>query len=204
MSTAPVADLPHSSASDTHDTGREPSRTGLDPHNVRHGFLQHVRYSRGKNPETATAHDRFMALSLAVRDRLTERWVRTSRTYYEQNSKRSYYLSAEYLLGRALGNNLINIGMYEAAEQAMREVGVDLTTLIEMEPDAGLGNGGLGRLAACFLDSLATLGYPGMGYGIRYEFGIFTQRCASLSLTASDRAMKRSCAVAVSGFLPRE
>ncbi|HZH79324.1 MAG TPA: glycogen/starch/alpha-glucan phosphorylase, partial [Archangium sp.] len=175
MSTAPVADLPHSSASDTHDTGREPSRTGLDPHNVRHGFLQHVRYSRGKNPETATAHDRFMALSLAVRDRLTERWVRTSRTYYEQNSKRSYYLSAEYLLGRALGNNLINIGMYEAAEQAMREVGVDLTTLIEMEPDAGLGNGGLGRLAACFLDSLATLGYPGMGYGIRYEFGIFTQ-----------------------------
>jgi starch phosphorylase len=176
MSTlAPVADLPPSSASDTHDTGREPSRTGLDPHNVRHGFLQHVRYSRGKNPETATAHDRFMALSLAVRDRLAERWVRTSRSYYEQDSKRAYYLSAEYLLGRALGNNLINVGMYEAAEQAMREVGVDLTTLIEMEPDAGLGNGGLGRLAACFLDSLATLGYPGMGYGIRYEFGIFTQ-----------------------------
>jgi glycogen phosphorylase len=151
------------------------SRTGREPENVRRGFLEHVRFSRGKNPETATAHDRFMALSLAVRDRLAHRWVKTARTYYEQDVKRSYYLSAEYLLGRALGNNLINTGMYEAAEQAMREVGVDLTTLIEMEPDAGLGNGGLGRLAACFLDSLATLAYPGMGYGIRYEFGIFSQ-----------------------------
>jgi glycogen phosphorylase len=151
------------------------SRTGKEPANVRRGFLEHVRYSRGKNPETATAHDRFMALSLAVRDRLAHRWVKTARTYYEQDVKRAYYLSAEYLLGRALGNNLINTGMYEAAEQAMREVGVDLTTLIEMEPDAGLGNGGLGRLAACFLDSLATLSYPGTGYGIRYEFGIFTQ-----------------------------
>lgn len=153
----------------------EASRVANDPTSVRRGFLEHVRYSRGKNPETATAHDRFMALSLAVRDRLTARWVKTARTYYEQDVKRAYYLSAEYLLGRALGNNLINLGMYQSAEQAMREVGVDLPTLLEMEPDAGLGNGGLGRLAACFLDSLATLGYPGMGYGIRYEFGIFTQ-----------------------------
>ncbi|WNG29698.1 glycogen/starch/alpha-glucan phosphorylase [Cystobacter fuscus] len=157
------------------DKAQESSRTGLDPHNVHRGFLEHVRYSRGKNPENATAHDHFMALALAVRDRLANRWVRTARTYYEQDVKRAYYLSAEYLLGRALGNNLLNIGMYEAAAQAMREVGVDLGALVEMEPDAGLGNGGLGRLAACFLDSLATLGYPGMGYGIRYEFGIFTQ-----------------------------
>jgi starch phosphorylase len=155
--------------------GEDVTRTGKEPENVRRGFLEHVRYSRGKNPETATAHDRFMALSLAVRDRLAHRWVKTARTYYEKDAKRAYYLSAEYLLGRALGNNLINLGMYEHAAQAMREVGVDLTTLIEMEPDAGLGNGGLGRLAACFLDSLATLGYPGTGYGIRYEFGIFTQ-----------------------------
>ncbi len=154
---------------------QEATRTGTDPASVRRGFLDHVRFSRGKNPETATAHDRFLALALAVRDRLAHRWVKTARTYYEQNVKRAYYLSAEYLLGRALGNNLINLGLYEAAEQAMREVGVDLTHLIEMEPDAGLGNGGLGRLAACFLDSLATLAYPGMGYGIRYEFGIFTQ-----------------------------
>jgi starch phosphorylase len=160
---------------DANATEENASRTGREPANVRRGFLDHVRFSRGKNPETSTPHDRFVALSLAVRDRLTHRWVKTARTYYEQGVKRAYYLSAEYLLGRALGNNLINTGLYEAAEQAMREVGVDLTSLIEMEPDAGLGNGGLGRLAACFLDSLATLGYPGMGYGIRYEFGIFTQ-----------------------------
>jgi glycogen phosphorylase len=157
------------------ETPEDSGRTGLDSASVRRGFFEHVRYSRGKNPETATPHDRFMALSLAVRDRLTDRWVKTARTYYEQDVKRSYYLSAEYLLGRALGNNLLNLNMYEAAADAMKEVGVDLTQLLEMEPDAGLGNGGLGRLAACFLDSLATLGYPGMGYGIRYEFGIFSQ-----------------------------
>ncbi|RKH61177.1 glycogen/starch/alpha-glucan phosphorylase [Corallococcus llansteffanensis] len=156
-------------------TPEDSGRTGLDAASVRRGFFEHVRYSRGKNPETATPHDRFMALSLAVRDRLTDRWVKTARTYYEQDVKRAYYLSAEYLLGRALGNNLLNLNMYESAAAAMQEVGVDLTQLLEMEPDAGLGNGGLGRLAACFMDSLATLGYPGMGYGIRYEFGIFSQ-----------------------------
>ncbi|WP_164009815.1 glycogen/starch/alpha-glucan phosphorylase [Pyxidicoccus trucidator] len=156
-------------------TNDDSGRTGRDATSMRRSFLDHVRYSRGKNYETSTAHDRFMALSLAVRDRLADRWVKTARTYYEADVKRAYYLSAEYLLGRALGNNLLNLGMHEAAAEAMREVGVDLTNLLEMEPDAGLGNGGLGRLAACFMDSLATLGYPGMGYGIRYEFGIFTQ-----------------------------
>ncbi|MCP3142736.1 glycogen/starch/alpha-glucan phosphorylase [Pyxidicoccus xibeiensis] len=155
----------------TDDSGR----TGQDAASMRRSFLDHVRYSRGKNYETSTAHDRFMALSLAVRDRLADRWVKTARQYYEADVKRAYYLSAEYLLGRALGNNLLSLGMHEAAAESMREVGVDLTNLLEMEPDAGLGNGGLGRLAACFLDSLATLAYPGMGYGIRYEFGIFTQ-----------------------------
>jgi len=156
-------------------TNDDSGRTGRDATSMRRSFLDHVRYSRGKNYDTSTAHDRFMALSLAVRDRLADRWVKTARTYYEADVKRAYYLSAEYLLGRALGNNLLNLGMHEAAAESMREVGVDLTNLLEMEPDAGLGNGGLGRLAACFLDSLATLGYPGMGYGIRYEFGIFTQ-----------------------------
>ncbi|MCY1020642.1 glycogen/starch/alpha-glucan phosphorylase [Pyxidicoccus sp. MSG2] len=156
-------------------TNDDSGRTGDDAASMRRSFLDHVRYSRGKNYETSTAHDRFMALSLAVRDRLADRWVKTARTYYEQDVKRAYYLSAEYLLGRALGNNLLSLGMHDAAAECMREVGVDLTNLLEMEPDAGLGNGGLGRLAACFLDSLATLSYPGMGYGIRYEFGIFTQ-----------------------------
>jgi starch phosphorylase len=156
-------------------TNDDSGRTGEDAASMRRSFLDHVRYSRGKNYETSTPHDRFMALSLAVRDRLADRWVKTARTYYEQDVKRAYYLSAEYLLGRALGNNLLSLGMHDAASECMREVGVDLTNLLEMEPDAGLGNGGLGRLAACFLDSLATLAYPGMGYGIRYEFGIFTQ-----------------------------
>ncbi len=101
--------------------------------------------------------------------------MKTQRRYYQRDAKRAYYLSAEYLLGRALGNNLINMGLWDHTREALREVGVDLTSLLEMEQDAGLGNGGLGRLAACFLDSLATLDMPGMGYGIRYEFGIFTQ-----------------------------
>jgi starch phosphorylase len=152
-----------------------PSRVGMDPAALRGGVVDHVRFSRGKNPETATALDRFSALALAVRDRLAQRWVQTSRAYYQQDAKRAYYLSAEYLLGRALGNNLLNMGLLEPAQEACRELGFNLEDLIEMEPDAGLGNGGLGRLAACFLDSLATLGLPGMGYGIRYEFGIFNQ-----------------------------
>jgi len=170
--TQPPVTQPRAAQAGTND---DSGRTGRDATSMRRSFLDHVRYSRGKNYDTSTAHDRFMALSLAVRDRLADRWVKTARTYYEADVKRAYYLSAEYLLGRALGNNLLNLGMHEAAAESMREVGVDLTNLLEMEPDAGLGNGGLGRLAACFLDSLATLGYPGMGYGIRYEFGIFTQ-----------------------------
>ncbi|HZA50016.1 MAG TPA: glycogen/starch/alpha-glucan phosphorylase [Myxococcaceae bacterium] len=150
-------------------------RVGMDVESLRAAFMDHVVFDRAKNPETATTHDRFLAFADAVRDRLAQRWVQTQRTYYQRDVKRAYYLSAEYLLGRALANNLMNMGLLETARQALRESGVDLEALIEMEPDAGLGNGGLGRLAACFLDSLATLGLPGSGYGIRYEFGIFTQ-----------------------------
>jgi starch phosphorylase len=149
--------------------------TGVDPESIRHAFLDHTRYSRGKNPETATRHDQFIALALTVRDRLASQWVRTQSAHYERDVKRAYYLSAEYLLGRALGNNLVNIGLLEAARQILRRDGLDLDALLEIEPDAGLGNGGLGRLAACFLDSMATLALPGFGYGIRYEFGIFAQ-----------------------------
>ncbi|HZH03846.1 MAG TPA: glycogen/starch/alpha-glucan phosphorylase [Myxococcaceae bacterium] len=142
---------------------------------VRRDFLDHIRYSRGKNPENATAYDRFLALALTVRDRLAERWVETQRTYYRRDVKRAYYLSAEYLPGRALTNNLLNLGLLDTARLVLSEEGIDLDELAETEPDAGLGNGGLGRLAACFLDSMATLGIPGVGYGIRYQFGIFTQ-----------------------------
>src|SRR5581483_2156002 len=151
-------------------------RTGLRPADIRQSFLDHVEYTRGTSYDSSTTYDKYLALAFAVRDRLAQAWVRTQRRYNSANAKRAYYLSAEYLLGRALGNNLINLGLWEPSVEALREAGVDLSALLEMEPDAGLGNGGLGRLAACFLDSLATLGMPGMGYGIRYEFGIFTQQ----------------------------
>ncbi len=150
-------------------------RVGMDPASIRRAFEDHVHYTRGKNLETATAYDRFLALATTVRDRLARSWVKTQRAYYEQDVKRAYYLSAEYLLGRALGNNLMNMGLMDAAREALMDAGTDFEALLDLEPDAGLGNGGLGRLAACFLDSMATMGLPGMGYGIRYEFGIFAQ-----------------------------
>jgi len=150
-------------------------QAGMDPESLRRALLDHIRYSRGKNPENATRHDQLIALALTVRDRLANRWVRTQSAYYERDVKRAYYLSAEYLLGRALGNNLVNIGLLEVARELLKQDGIDLDALLEIEPDAGLGNGGLGRLAACFLDSMATLSLPGFGYGIRYEFGIFAQ-----------------------------
>jgi starch phosphorylase len=142
---------------------------------MRRRFIDKLRYARSKNPLTATLFDRFMALSLAVRDALVERWIETQRTYYERDVKRAYYLSAEYLLGRALKSNLSALGVYEDYDRMLKEVGISMADLFEQEPDAGLGNGGLGRLAACFLESLASLSLPAMGYGIRYEFGIFEQ-----------------------------
>ncbi|NUP04698.1 MAG: glycogen/starch/alpha-glucan phosphorylase [Polyangiaceae bacterium] len=142
---------------------------------LRRQFVDKLRYARSKNPITATLFDRFMALSLAARDALVERWIETQRTYYERDVKRAYYLSAEYLLGRALKANLTALGVYDEYDRMLRDLGISMSDLFEQEPDAGLGNGGLGRLAACFLESLATLSLPAMGYGIRYEFGIFEQ-----------------------------
>jgi len=154
----------------------EDDRTSMVPEALRRAFLDHVRFSQGKNPVNATAWDRYMALALAVRDRMVHRWAATQAEYNRVDAKRVYYLSAEFLLGRALRNNLINTGLLDAMREVLGELGVELDELGEQEPDAGLGNGGLGRLAACFLDSMATLGYAAYGYGIRYEFGIFEQR----------------------------
>ena len=150
-------------------------RTSLLPADVRRSFVDHVEFTRGKAFNSASAWDRYTALALTIRDRLAKGWVQTAKRYQGKDVKSAYYLSAEYLLGRALGNNLISLGLWDSTREALRELGIDLTTVLEMEPDAGLGNGGLGRLAACFLDSMATLNLPGTGYGIRYEFGIFTQ-----------------------------
>ena len=153
----------------------EDDRTGMSPTTLRRAFLDHLRFSIGKDERSATPRDRFIALALLTRDRLTQRWIETQRCYHERDIKNVYYLSAEFLLGRALANNLINLGIYELADEIMAEQGFCLADLLEQESDAGLGNGGLGRLAACYLDSMATLQLPGYGYGIRYEFGIFEQ-----------------------------
>jgi len=153
----------------------EDDRTSMHPAALRRAFTDHVQFTRSRDLDAATAFDRYTALAYSVRDRLVQRWSKTQRTYYERDTKRAYYLSAEFLLGRALLANLEALGVYDDYRQVLGELGVDLDALIEREPDAGLGNGGLGRLAACLLESMATLGLPGSGYGIRYEFGIFEQ-----------------------------
>ena len=140
-----------------------------------HSFTNHLLYSQAKDQYSATTRDRFMSLALTVRDRLIDRWISTQQRYYKKDAKRVYYLSAEFLMGRALGNNLINLGLQDVARESMKMLNLDLSDVLEQEVDAGLGNGGLGRLAACFLDSMATLDIPGYGYGIRYEFGMFDQ-----------------------------
>ena len=150
-------------------------RKPMDAHGIQLSFANHLEYSLAKDQHTAVPRDLFQALALAARDRMMERWVRTHQVYYQGDVKRVYFLSAEYLMGRALTNNLINLGIYEESRKAMADLGVDVEELAEEEPDAALGNGGLGRLAACFLDSLAVHEIPSMGYGIRYEFGIFDQ-----------------------------
>ena len=136
---------------------------------------RHLFYSQAKSPSLATTHDHYCALALAVRDRLLQNWVDTAETYTAKGVRTAAYLSAEYLLGPHLENNLVNLGLREEAEQACRELGLNLQELIATEPEPGLGNGGLGRLAACFQESLASLELPAIGYGIRYEFGIFHQ-----------------------------
>ena len=139
-------------------------------------FQWHMRYTMAKDQFNATDNDCYTALSTAVRDRLIERWIVTQQAYRQQNVKRVYYLSLEFLMGRLLGNNVINMKLDEQCRDAMAEFGLDWNKLRDYESDAGLGNGGLGRLAACFMDSLATLRYPGMGYGLRYDYGIFRQQ----------------------------
>jgi starch phosphorylase len=149
---------------------------GLTPKDIQLDYKRHFNYTLGRDPKTCrSAHYAYTALGMAVRDRLMERWKNTRRAYEESYCKQAYYLSMEFLLGRALGNAMLNLGITDAATEALYDLGVYLEELIEVEPDAGLGNGGLGRLAACFLDSCATLQLPVMGYGLRYEYGMFRQ-----------------------------
>ena len=150
-------------------------RTATDVEALRRSFADHLQYSQGKDEHSATPHDRYLAVADTVRDRLMRRWIQTQQAYYRSDAKRVYYLSLEFLMGKALENNLINVGLLDNMKAALSGMGLDLSELSAQEPDAGLGNGGLGRLAACFLDSMATLALPAYGYGIRYEFGIFDQ-----------------------------
>ena len=142
-------------------------------------FLNNRVCTLGKDQFTSTEYDNYLALAIAIRDRIMERWILTQQKYHKTNTKRVYYLSLEFLIGRLLGNNMINLGLLDESYNAMEEIGFDLETIREQEVDAGLGNGGLGRLAACFLDSMATLGIAVHGYGIRYDYGIFNQKIIS-------------------------
>ena len=156
------------------DTDAKRSAAGL-----RQQFERHLRRTLAKDRYSATDRDRYYALALTVRDRLIDRWIATQQTHHKNNVKRIYYLSLEFLMGRLLENNVINLQMEDVCRTAMSQEGLNWEALREYEADAGLGNGGLGRLAACFLDSMATLNLPAIGYGLRYDFGIFKQNIVS-------------------------
>ncbi len=147
----------------------------LDKESIKKTFLDHLLHMQGKFPALATKLDYYQALALVVRDQIMQRWISTAAEYTKQGSRTVAYLSAEFLMGPHLGNNLINLGIHEPVRAAMADLGLSLDELLLQEDEPGLGNGGLGRLAACFIDSLATLEVPSLGYGIRYEFGIFQQ-----------------------------
>lgn len=155
------------------DIARDKKPTAAD---LQRSFARHLQYTLVKDKFTATRADLYLALAYAVRDVLVNRWLDTQQSYYINDAKRVYYISMEFLMGRTLGNSLINLGVMEEWQTALKQMGIDVEELQEQEWDAGLGNGGLGRLAACFLDSMATMSLPAYGYGIRYEYGMFYQK----------------------------
>ncbi len=159
----------------TQGAENERVRTGLSEESIRLAFLDNLFYVQGRFLEVASLNDKYKALAYTIRDRLLHRWVNTTRTYQQVNPRTVCYFSAEYLPGPFMGNNLLNLGIEENTRKALAGLGVDFDELLEHEEEPGLGNGGLGRLAACFMDSLATLQIPATSYGIRYEFGIFNQ-----------------------------
>src|SRR5215813_5863729 len=154
----------------------EPIRTGLAAGTLQRAVVDNLLYLQGRFPRIASPSDWYMALAYSVRDRMLARLESTVRTYKQREVKVAVYLSAEYLIGPQLGNNLLNLGIEVNAREAMAALDQNLDALLALEPEPGLGNGGLGRLAACYLDSLATLEIPAMGYGIHYEFGMFDQQ----------------------------
>ena len=166
----PSAATPDDATPCTDDT-----RTAMSAASIRRAFLDHVIFTQGRMPGHAKAPDLYQALAHTVRDRLVQRWISTGMAYLAEKPRAVAYMSAEFLLGPHLGNNLVNLGIYDEVRDSMSGLGLDLDTILAQEPEPGLGNGGLGRLAACFMDSLATMEIPALGYGIRYEYGIFQQ-----------------------------
>jgi len=156
-------------------TEREHTRVGLSKDILKRAYVDNLFYLQGRFMEVATPHDLYMAAVYTVRDRMLERWIKSARSYKRSNARTVCYLSAEFLLGPHLMYDLINLGIQETAREAGEELQLDFAAILEQEEEPGLGNGGLGRLAACYMDSLATLQIPAIGYGIRYEFGIFDQ-----------------------------
>ncbi|HEX2512488.1 MAG TPA: glycogen/starch/alpha-glucan phosphorylase, partial [Xanthobacteraceae bacterium] len=160
---------------ETVNARRTPKSGTSDAAQLREAILAKLTYSLGKDPLHAGPYDWFMATALAIRDRVIDRWMHSTRQTYAEQKKRVYYLSVEFLLGRLLFDTLGNLGITETARKALAELGVDIEDLRAIEPDQALGNGGLGRLAACFMDSMASLALPAYGYGIRYDHGLFKQ-----------------------------
>jgi len=160
---------------DADPPGAEHTRTGTSVESLKRAIMDNRFCLLGRPFEAATPHNHYMALAYTVRDRLLERFMRSSKSYKQTRARTVCYFSAEFMLGPHTGNNMLNLGIWDNVEQALQELGLDLRELLEQEEEPGLGNGGLGRLAACFMDSLATLGIPAIGYGIRYEYGIFDQ-----------------------------
>lgn len=147
-----------------------------DSEGIKKTILNHLLSFQGRDPERAGKDDIYKALAYTMRDFLVEKWVGTQKGYYTKKQKRVYYLSMEFLIGRSLGNSLINLGFWDRVEKAVNDMGYDLEEILDKEEDAALGNGGLGRLAACFMDSIATMNIPAYGYGINYEYGLFHQK----------------------------
>ena len=154
----------------------EDDRTGNHVDTLKRAILDNLYYIVGRTPELATPHDYFTAVACTVRDRILAGWIKTLENYNRHDVRVVCYLSAEYLMGPYLANNLLNLGLDAPFRQAMHRARTRRRHIIEQESEPGLGNGGFGRLAACYLDSMTTLGVPAIGYGIRYEFGIFEQK----------------------------
>ena len=157
-------------------TRKKDRRVEMSVDGLKEDFAWHLRYSLAKGETRVTDRDQYTAFANAVRDRIVERWISTQEEYGRQNTKRVYYMSLEFLIGRLLGNNVINLKADHLCREALKDFGIDWNDLRDFETDAGLGNGGLGRLAACYIDSMSTLDLAGMGYGLRYDYGIFRQR----------------------------